>query len=88
MPEPAMRVRLDKNICVIGRRQTLRTSKIGVDRQVLKKGIPAAQLQLVPQERALATGIYHETGPGNARSAIGSVTHPTARPSSKSTSTT
>src|SRR5262249_12778997 len=47
VPEPAVRVRLDKNIRVIKCRQTLRSGKIAVHCQILKKGIPAAQLQLM-----------------------------------------
>ena len=71
-----MRIRLNENIARIGCRQTSRASAIGVDRQVLKKRIPAAQLQLASQERALATGVHHETRLGDPVRAIGCVTHP------------
>src|SRR5262245_45590745 len=76
MPEPAMRIRLNKNIGRVRPWQTPHASEIGVDRQILKKCIPAAQLQLPSQERALATGVYYETSPGHPGRVIGRVVHP------------
>ena len=60
IPQPAVGIGFDKDICVIGRWQALRPGKIAIDGEVLKEGIPAAHLQFAPQQSALATGVDHE----------------------------
>src|SRR5215470_4236066 len=72
-----MWVRLNKNVRVIRLWQTLRSSKIAVDCQILEERVPATQLQFAPEERALATGVHHKTRSGHARSTVSSVMHPT-----------
>ena len=61
-PEPSVRVGLDEDVGLVGRRQAGRPLEVGEDGHVAEEGVPAPQVEGAAEERRLAAGVDHEVG--------------------------
>ena len=69
-PEPAIAIRLDKDVVIVRLRQRLGAGEIRVDRQVLKERVPLFGFQMTGQQGGLAAGIDHKAALGLARDSV------------------
>ena len=57
-----MLVRLDEDVALVGRWKPLGSGEISINGQVLKKAVPATQVQTPAQQPGLAAGVHDEAG--------------------------
>ena len=66
-PKPAVLVRLDEDVAVVGTRKPTASDEVSIHCQVLKKGVPTPQVQTPAQQPSLSAGVNDEVYADAAR---------------------